>query len=266
MANPLQYWRRVLSRPNDDRIKTIAVATLVALCSAIVVSTTSVALKPIQDANIQAERQARMDLMLDTLPGLRELMLKAGVDALESRIVDLTDGSFSEGIDPARYDMGKAAEDPETSIELSTDDDIAGLKRRANFAPIYLLQSNEELKIIVLPVQGAGYQSTITAMLALEADLTTIAALSIVEQGDSPGLGARIEDPEWLALWPGTKIVDADGNISVSVVRGKATEPYEVDGISGATRTGNGITNMLRFWLGENGYGPFLERLKSEGL
>ncbi len=65
--------------------------------------------------------------------------------------------------------------------------------------------------LLVLPMHGVGYQSTITAMLALEADLTTIAALAIIGQGETPGLGARIEDPDWPALWPGKQIADADG-------------------------------------------------------
>lgn len=266
MASPLTLWRRFLARPNDDRVKTLGVAVLVALISAIVVSATSVTLKPLQDAHLAAERQARMDRMLDTLPGLRDLMVEVGVDGLETRIVDLDTGTFNESIDPANYDMAKAAENPETSVALLPETDIAGLKRRANYAPVYLLERNGKLLLIVLPVQGAGYQSTIRAMLALEADLTTIAALTIVEQGDTPGLGARIEDPEWQALWPGKTIADADGAIKISVVRGKAAEPYEVDGISGATRTGNGVTNMLQFWLGQNGFGPFLDRLQAEGL
>jgi Na+-transporting NADH:ubiquinone oxidoreductase subunit C len=149
---------------------------------------------------------------------------------------------------------------------LDADADIAGIKRRANQSPVYLLQKDGDLKLIVLPVYGAGYQSTIRAALAIEADLTTIAALAIVEQGDTPGFGARIEEPEWLALWPGKKIADETGAIRIELVRGGASTPYEVDGISGATRTSNGITNMLRFWLGDKGFGPFLTRLRQEGL
>lgn len=266
MASRFHPWRRFLARPNDDRVKTIGIAFLVALVSALVVSVTSVTLKPLQEAHLAAERQARMDKMLDTLPGLRNLMLEAGVDGLETRVVDLSDGSFAEGVDPASYDLVKAAEDPETSISLSPDADIAGLKRIAQYAPVYLLERDGKLLLIVLPVQGAGYQSTIRAMLALEADLVTIAALTIVEQGDTPGLGSRIEEPEWQALWPGKKISDADGNIAISVVRGEAREPYEVDGISGASKTGTGITNMLRFWLGDHGFGSFLDRLRAEGI
>jgi len=266
MASPIAAWRRFLARPNGDRVKTLGIAFLVAFCAALLVSTASVLLKPRQQAHIEAARQAQLDRMLDTLPGLRDLMLEAGVDALQTRLVNLETGSFATGIDPATFDPRAAAQDPATSIDLPPEADIAGLKRRATLAPVYLLESDGELKVIVLPVEGAGYQSTIRAYLALEADLNTIAALTIYEQGDTPGLGARITEPAWAALWPGKQIADGTGEVVISVVRGQATTPYEVDGIAGATRTSSGVHNMLRFWLGPYGYGPFLETLKAEGL
>jgi Na+-transporting NADH:ubiquinone oxidoreductase subunit C len=266
MASIRGAWGRFLARTNDDPVKIFGVATLVALAASVVVSLTSVLLEPRQAAHLAAERAARMEAMLDALPGLRDLMLAAGVDTLETRMVDLSDGSFAPGTDPAGYDLAAAAADPETGVALPPEADIAGLKRRAPLAPVYLLQKDGDLALLVLPVRGVGYQSTIEAMLALEGDLRTIAALSIVAQGETPGIGARIEEAEWQAKWPGTRLAGPDGTIAVEVVRGEATEPWQVDGISGATRTGNGITNMLRFWLGPWGYGPFLERLEREGL
>ncbi len=112
MANPLSLWRRFLARPNDDRLKTLGVAVLVAFVSAVVVSVTSVSLKPLQDAHLEAERQARMERMLDTLPGMRELMEEAGVTALETRVVTLSDGSFAPDVDPASFDMVKGPKTP----------------------------------------------------------------------------------------------------------------------------------------------------------
>mgnify|MGYP000277106498 CR=1 FL=1 len=76
-------------------------------------------------------------------------------------------------------------------------------------------------------------------------------------------IGSRIQEPAWEALWPGTEYAGPDGEIRVEVVRGKADEPWGVDGISGATRTSNGVSNLVRFWLGPDGYGPFLTRLAS---
>lgn len=263
MSNPV---RAFLDRPNDDRVKVFGVAILVALVSAVVVSTASVTLKPLQEAHLEAERAVRMEAMLDALPGMRDVMEEAGVDTLETRIVDLAAGAFTDAVDPASYDMQAAAADPELSVGIPADLDLGRLRRRALYAPIYLLEKDSDLQLIVLPVEGTGYQSAIRAMLALEPDLATVAALTILEQDETPGLGARIEEPEWQAQWPGKQVADADGSIVISVVRGQASGPHEVDGISGATLTSDGVQNMLRYWLGEHGYGPFLNRLKTEGL
>ena len=43
-----------------------------------------------------------------------------------------------------------------------------------------------------------------------------------------------------------------------------AEDPHRVDGLAGATMTSRGVTNLLRFWLAENGFGAFLERLRGE--
>ncbi|GHD99720.1 hypothetical protein U879_06235 [Defluviimonas sp. 20V17] len=86
---------------------------------------------------------------------------------------------------------------------------------------------------------------------------------TIFAQSETPGLGARIADPAWQVLWAGRRAVTPSGKIVISVVRGNATGPSEVDGISGATRSGIGVARMVRFWLGPEGFGPFLARLRS---
>lgn len=266
MRDPVSAWRDFLARPNDDRIKIFGVAVLTAVISSVVVSTTYVSLKPLQDAHLQAELDARMASMIDALPGMRDVMRAQGIDALETRVVDLAAGTVARGVDASNLDVQAATSDPERSVLIPPEMDIAQLKRRSKLAPVHLLERDGKVLLVVLPVSGSGYQSTLRALLALEADLRTIAALVITEQGETPGLGARIEDPSWQALWPGKTVADEDGKIVVEVVRGNATELHEIDGISGATITGNGVTNMLRYWLGEHGFGPFLSNLRQGGL
>lgn len=258
MFSPLAPGRHFLARSNEDRIKIFGVAILVAFVSAVVVSTTAVTLKPLHEAHLQAERDARMALMLDTLPGMRDIMEEAGVETLETRLVDLETGAF--------FADNETASDPAPSVAIPPDADVARLGTRAEHATVYLLERDGDLMLVVLPVTGAGYQSTIRAMLALEPDLQTIAALTIIEQGETPGIGSRVEDPSWQALWAGKQVADEAGQIVITVVRGQATEPFEVDGITGATVTSNGVANMLRYWLGDHGFGPFLDRLEREGL
>lgn len=262
LINPITGF---LARSNEDPVKIIGVAFLVALASALVVSTASITLKPYQDAHLEAERAARMAQMMERLPGMEDILARAGADSLTTRLVDLSDGSFVEDMDPDAYDTAAATSDPASAVIIPSDADAAGLRQRAPFAPVYLLESSGDLELVMLPVSGTGYQSTIHAMLALEPDLTTVAGLTILEQGETPGIGARIEEPEWQAQWTGKQIADADGAIIIEVVRGEASEPYQVDGISGATRTGNGVAGMLHYWLGDHGFGPFLDSLAQEG-
>ena len=263
MANVKTFWRSFLDRPNDDRIKVFGVAIMLAFVCSLTISVVTISLRPIQQANLAAEREARMASMIDTLPGMHNLLQESGVDGLETGLVDMATGSVASGGNVDAYDYDVAAIDPEASVEIPADIDVAGLKRRPKLMPVYFLKRDDELFLLVLPVRGRGYQSVIKAMLALESDLKTIAALVILEQEETPGLGARIEDADWQALWPGKQITDENGQLMISVVKSDASGPYEVDGISGATLTSNGVANMLRYWLGDHGFGALLQRIKS---
>lgn len=262
MANPLTLWRDLLARPNTDRVKTLGIALLVAVVSGLAVSTTAVTLRPYINANIEAERQAKMAAMLANVPGITEILEEAGEGAVEVMLVDLQTGDPATGIDPETYRPLAAAADPEQSTALSRAEDLAGLGRRENVAAVYAVRRDGAIVLLVLPIRGTGYQSTIKAYLALEGDLNTVAALSIYEQGETPGLGGRIAEPEWQAQWAG-KQVAREGDIVIEVVRGDSTGPYEVAGVSGASITGYAMTEMIQFWLGPLGYGRFLDRLRT---
>ena len=99
-------------------------------------------------------------------------------------------------------------------------------------------------------------------ILALESDANTVAAVKFHDHDETPGFGANIEKESWTRHWGGKEISDAAGAIVIEVVKGRAKGVHEVDGISGATRTGNGISKLIRFWLGPDGYGPYLNRLR----
>ena len=265
--SPIALWSRFLALPNDSRTKMLGIAFLVALVSATAVSVTSVALKPRQEAHVAALREAKPATMIATLPGLADILRATGAETLETTVVDLAEGTVATGIDPDRYDFLAAQTDPVQTVALTAEQDMAGIGRRPLYAPVFVLRGDEGLALVVLPVYATGYQSTIRAYLALSADLNSIAGLSIYEQGETPGLGSRITDPAWQALWSDRQAVDPSGEVVITVVRGKSTGPAEVDGISGATRSTPGVARLVRFWLGPDGFGPFLARLRSgEGL
>lgn len=264
--NPISWWKRFLALPNDSSTKTFLVAFLVASVSAAAVAITAVSLKPLQDANVAAARQQRMAQMLASVPGLAEILGDADVSALETRIVRLADGDFDDLVDPLTFDVATAAADPDRSRGLTAEEDVAGIGRVPNHAPVHLLYQDERLKLLVVAGWAAGYSSTIRAYVALEPDLNTIAAVSVYEQADTPGLGSRITDPAWLAGWAGTKVADEQGTIRIEVARGQASSEFEVDGITGATRSTSGVANIVRFWLGDQGFGPFLTNLREGRL
>ena len=237
-ANPLGWVRGFLALPNDSPVKTVGVATLVAFCCSVVVSVTAVMLMPLQEANRRADRAARMlEMIGDGVPS--------------ARLVELATGAYVET-------------DPGTGARLPPERDIAGIGTREDVATVYELREGGALKLVILPVRGSAYQSTLKAYLALKPDLRTIASLDFYEHDETPGLGARIEEDAWRALWPGKQLTDAEGAIRIEVVKGAGAGVHQVDGISGATRTGNGVTRLIRFWVGRDGYGPYLERLRKE--
>jgi Na+-transporting NADH:ubiquinone oxidoreductase subunit C len=262
----IRWWRRFLALSNDSVAKALGVAFLVTLVASILVSVAAVTLRPVLQANQQREQQARMQQMLRAMEGMSGLLSAESLANLDVRMVDLQNGTFAVGMNPAVFDQRAAARDPALSIALPPEADVAGIRRRANFAPVFLLPGPKKPTLIVLPVHGVGYQSMIYAFLALEPDANTIAGLTVYDQAETPGLGARIQDPAWQALWSGKRLADESGDLRISVVRERAQGPYEVDGVSGATRTGNGVANMLHFWLGDYGFGPFLDNLKAGRL
>ena len=78
-----------------------------------------------------------------------------------------------------------------------------------------------------------------------------------------------MDNPRWKNLWPGRQVFSPDGNPAIEVVRGRAgtpeEDPYRVDGLAGATMTSRGVTNMLRFWFDEQGFGPYINGLRQRG-
>jgi Na+-transporting NADH:ubiquinone oxidoreductase subunit C len=100
--------------------------------------------------------------------------------------------------------------------------------------------------------------------VALDAsDLNTIKAFAFYEHGETPGLGGEVDNANWKRVWVGKQAFgDEFGKPEIDVVKGTADRdsPHEIDGLSGATLTANGVENLVRFWLGQDGYAKFLEK------
>ena len=115
-------------------------------------------------------------------------------------------------------------------------------------------------------MHGYGLWSTLYGFLALESDLNTVAGLGFYDHGETPGLGGEVDNPAWKSIWPGKKVY-SDSSVALALVKGSvdpksAAAQYQVDGLSGATLTSRGVTNLIKFWLGKDGFQPFLENFK----
>lgn len=254
---------------NKDSIKsTITVALLLCLVCSIIVSGAAVLLKPMQQANKALDKKTN-------------ILVAAGIETegqdvnvlfeqFTPKVIDLDTGRYVSDVDATTYDQRKASKDPKQSDALSGEDDIASINRRAKYATVYLLEKDGQLDRIILPVKGYALWSTLYGFLALEADGNTVAGLGFYEHAETPGLGGEIDNPRWKALWPGKKMFDANGTLAVDLIKGSVdpSNPkaiHQVDGLSGATLTTNGVENLLVFWLGENGFGPYLNNLRAGG-
>ncbi|MAC13103.1 MAG: Na(+)-translocating NADH-quinone reductase subunit C [Alcanivorax sp.] len=244
--------------------KTLLVAFLVCVVCGVVVATAAVSLRPVQSKNQLLDK--RMNIL--QAAGLYQ----PGVDvntvfkSIERRFVDIDTGEYVEM--PESYDQRKAAKDPQRSERLSGKEDIAGIKSQANVAEVFLARGDDgDLSRIILPVHGYGLWSTLYGFLALEPDANTVSGLGFYEHGETPGLGGEVDNPKWKALWEGKKLYGEQGEVEIQVVKGAVDSKtpnaeHKVDGLAGATLTSNGVSNLLRFWVGENGFGPYLKRMQ----
>jgi Na+-transporting NADH:ubiquinone oxidoreductase subunit C len=259
MADPSwNPWRRLLALPNESRTKTVVVAFLVSAVCAVLVSSATVVLRPIQTANRAAEEQARISDLVRGIPGMTALLEQAG-GTLSTVVIDLESGRAAEGVTTQTLEVTLADQANWTVLEAGAD--FAGLGQRPNYVQVFLLREGDDISLVLLPVAGQGYGGRIDAIVAVHGDMNTIAGIAITQHSETPGLGARIEDPSWQDSFPGTVIRDDSQVVRFNVARGGATTDYEVDGITGATRTGTGVTRMMRFWLGQDGYGPLLDAI-----
>ena len=248
----------------------LAFAAAVSLVCGVLVSAAAVTLKERQRANAEIERKTNV-LLAAGLVAPDEELTPAGVEERFGRVrgavVDLETGAEVEGVDPATFDQQKAKLDPE--LGRSAPVNAAGIKRVPRYAVVYrVLDESGRTRMVVLPIEGLGLWSTLYGYVAIDADLETVRGLTYYRHGETPGLGGEVDNPRWKGLWPGRRAFSPDGEVMIEVIKGSAgppdQDPYRVDGLSGATITSRGVTQMLRFWLGENGFGPFLERLREE--
>lgn len=259
----------ILALPNDSGKKTIFMAVAVCLVCSIVVASAAVGLRPLQAANQEADRIRNIvDVAGVAKPG--QSAADAFRENVEAMLIRLADGSESDAVPVATFDIEKASKDPAMSRALAKPEDKANIKRLPEYMPVYVVKDETgAVKRLILPVHGAGLWSTLYGFLALEGDLNTVGGLKFYQHAETPGLGGEVDNPNWRAIWNGKLVFGADGSPAIQLVKGGVDHSApgnenKIDALAGATLTARGVENLINFWLGDAGYGPLIARLRNE--
>ena len=219
---------------------TFLFAIIMVLVVASVLAFTATSLQPMQYENI---RQEKMQSILNTIGVETD---RAGAEALYNKYITESlvlrpDGSVDESIDAFNVDLAK-------EIKKVDSEQIF---------PLYIANFEGE-KYYIIPLRGNGLWNAIFGYIALQDDINTIKGATFDHLGETPGLGAQITTTWFRKSFAGKKIFDETGKLEgVSVVKGGADTVHEVDAISGATITGDGVSDMISERLKH--YLPFFE-------
>lgn len=261
---------------NDSTKKTITVALGVCLVCSVLVSTAAVTLKSIQDQNKELDKLKNILSAGD--------LYHEGVDIkavyserIRPELINLETGQtipeseYTDKLNPSTFDIKAAVRDPDFSRTIPADMDIAGINRRPTKMTIYKVMEDDTVSKYILPMYGKGLWSTMYGFMALHTDLNTIMGFTFYEHGETPGLGGEVDNPRWKRLWIGKQAFNANGDVQITVIKGivdpmSEKADYQVDGLSGSTLTTRGVDNLVKFWLGDSGYGRWFKQLKRQQI
>ncbi|MGI9345892.1 MAG: Na(+)-translocating NADH-quinone reductase subunit C [Gammaproteobacteria bacterium] len=237
---------------------TLFVALAVSLVCSVVVSAISVSLRDQQQENVRIDKQKSILAAAGLTPA--DGNIDRTFANIQSWEVDLPTGRLIQ--------VGSLSADEISQTEpLVSNLDIAQIRRLETYSTVYFAGSPEDFDILIVPVRGYGLWSTLYGYLALNSTLDEVVGLEFYQHKETAGLGGEVDNPTWKAQWRGKKIY-LSGYYALHVAKGKVPAgsiyaDFQVDGLAGATLTSRGVDNLLKFWLGDQGFKPMLERLKN---
>ncbi len=268
-----------MAASKDSTSRTFIVIGLLCLVCSLMVCVAVVLLKPLQAKQIQNDRELSiLEAAGITVSGD---ISKIYAENIEARLVNLESGKYVPNDKAAKIvgqdKNGKALIDgynfvsesklPDSSVTIDSKMDVAKIRTRARYMPVYLVKNTVSggYKSVILPFYGQGLWSTMYGYLAVAGDGNTIMGVKYYSHGETPGLGGEIENPKFTRQWIGKKLFDEAGAPAFAVVKNASGE-HQVDALSGATLTSNGVTTSVKFWTDSMGYGPYLQRIKKGGI
>ena len=246
---------------NRDSIKnTFVVSGLLCIICSVLVSAAAVGLKQKQILNKELDQKKKI-LQVCGIAFTPDSIDALFSDNIQSRLVDLQTGEYvaettNGNLTVDTYSLDKVLRTDATDLEI----DPAGLGgKRENHAVVFLYAKGNQ---VIIPIRGRGLWSTLFGYVALAEDASQVSGITFYEHGETPGLGGEVDNPDWKAQWPGKAAIE-DGQVVIEVKKqGQVTDSRrQVDGMAGATITTQGVHRLVRFWLGEQGFGKYLARL-----
>jgi Na+-transporting NADH:ubiquinone oxidoreductase subunit C len=222
-----------------DDVRVITFAAVVCVICSLVLSATSASLREMQDMQVELDRQ------LNVLKAFGVAVVDENGQKLTK---DVVDRYFAENISEIFIDKatGEVIEGL-TSAQLTKSEIKARTHEERSRLPLYVWKEDGEIQKYAFPTSGMGLWSIIHGYLALDRDLSTVIGATFYKHGETPGLGGEVSS-EWFQNQFQDKKIFADGSLlRLEVVKGQAPEGsnHQVDGMSGATMTGNGMNNFL---------------------
>ena len=158
------------------------------------------------------------------------------------------DASFDEVVTMGRLTAGEfvAVEEADVKSVFELLGDRKALSEAQDNLPIFKMEKEGTTKF-VLPIVGKGLWGDIWGYVALQQteDNVIITGIVMDHAGETPGLGAEIATAKVQQMFEGKALYDAEGAFAVRMQKGGAQNEYQVDAITGGTKTCDGVNAML---------------------
>ena len=248
-----------------DARRTVLVAAGICIASSLILATVKLTLNPTHVEN------RRLDTVKNIL--IAGELFEEGVDIgatfderVEPVMIELATGEalpedrFDDVLNISGFDVDKIAKHEEHGRAVDPSKDIAQIGRAPKYMVVYFVKEGDAFEKIILPVHGRGLFSVLYGFLSLKADLSTVSGITFYAQGETAGLGGEIANPRWQQIWKGKEVFGEAGEVKLAVVKGTVDSAspdaaHQIDGLSGATMTTRSVDHLVRFWLGDEGYG-----------
>ena len=224
---------------------TFGFAAIMVIIVAALLSSAAIGLKPFQDRNIELEKKQNI------LSSVGIVTDRDGAEELYLTYIkqELVLNNKGEEVEGSTFDIDLAKE-----VKKEAD---------AQVLPLFISEVDGKTMYII-PLRGKGLWGPIWGFISLEDDLNTVFGAVFDHKGETPGLGAEINQSFFQEPFRDKLIFNENNEfVSITVKKGGATEGsmHEVDGISGGTITSDGVTDMIKERVSR--YIPYLEQNKA---